>query len=186
MKPIYKIILASFLSIILIVTIFAGYLVSNKRVLTEYVITQINNNLNAELKIKSSDVTIFKNFPNVSLDLIGVSIVKSDTNVLNAQHVYLGFNIKDIFNKNYKIQIISIDSAIINLVVYKNGSSNFDLVKKENQTNSANENFLLDLEKVKLKNIDFGFNDLQSEQNYKTQIHEAEMDGKFKNDAFKL
>jgi len=185
-KPIYKIILASFLALILIVTVFAGYLVSNKRVLTEYVIAQINNNLNAQLKIKSSNVTIFKNFPNVSLDLIGVSIVKSDTNVLNAQHVYLGFNIKDIFNKNYKIQIISIDSATINLVIYKNGSSNFDILKKDNQAEKANDNFLLNLEKVKLKNIDFGFTNLQSKQKYKTLIHEAEIDGKFKSDAFKL
>ncbi len=167
-------------------TIFAGYLINNKQVLTKYVIDQINNNLTAELKIHSSDVTIFKNFPNVSLDLIGVSINKADSAILKAQHVYLGFNIKDIYNKSYKIQIVTIDSAVLNLIIYKNGKSNFDILKIGNENKKGDGHFLLDLEKVKLRNIDFTLNDLQSIQNYKTQIYDAEMDGKFKNDEFKL
>jgi hypothetical protein len=185
-KPIYKIILASCLLILLTLTIFAGYLINNKQVLTKYVIDQINNNLTAELKIHSSDVTIFKNFPNVSLDLIGVSINKADSAILKAQHVYLGFNIKDIYNKSYKIQIVTIDSAVLNLIIYKNGKSNFDILKIGNENKKGDGHFLLDLEKVKLRNIDFTLNDLQSIQNYKTQIYDAEMDGKFKNDEFKL
>ena len=123
-KSIYKIILASFLVILLALTIFVGYLISNKRVLTTYVLEQINSHLTGQLKVSSSDVTVFKNFPNVSLDLTGVSISKSDSIILNAQHVYLGFNIKDIFNKKYQIQIITIDSAAVNLVIYKNGENN--------------------------------------------------------------
>ena len=185
-KSIYKIILASFLVILLALTIFVGYLISNKRVLTTYVLEQINSHLTGQIKISSSDVTVFKNFPDVSLDLIGVSISKSDSIILKAQHVYLGFNVKDIFNKKYQIQIITIDSAAVNLVIYKNGENNFDIIKKGNEAQKGDDNFLLDLEKVKLRNIDFSFIDLQSTQSYNTQIHELEMDGKFKNNEFAL
>jgi hypothetical protein len=185
-KSIYKIILASFLVILFALTIFAGYLISNKRVLTAYFLEQINSHLTGQLKVNSSDVTVFKNFPNVSLDLMGVSISKSDSIILNAKHMYLGFNIKDIFNKKYKIQIITIDSAAVNLVIYKNGENNFDIIKKGNEAQNGDDQFLLDLEKVKLRSIDFSFIDLQSTQKYQTKIHEFEMDGKFKSNEFKL
>ncbi len=185
-KPFFKIILASTLFLLFAAAIFIGYLFNNKRVLTNFVIEQINNNLNAELQVKNSDVTIFQNFPNVSLDLVGVSLQTKTENILTANHLYFGFNIKDILNKNYHIQIITIDSATINLKIDENGKSNLDIVKGRNEQESNNTNFLIDLEKVKLKRVNFNFNDFQSNQQYKTQINEAEFDGSFKNTEFKL
>ncbi len=185
-KPFFKIILASTLFLLFASAIFIGYLFNNKRVLTNFVIEQINNNLNAELQVKNSDVTIFQNFPNVSLDLVGVSFQTKTEKILTANHLYFGFNIKDILNKNYHIQIITIDSATINLKIDENGKSNLDIVKGRNEQESNNTNFLIDLEKVKLKRVNFNFNDFQSNQQYKTQINEAEFDGSFKNTEFKL
>ncbi len=185
-KPFFKILLASTLFLLFAAAVFVGYLLNNKRILTNFVIEQINNNLNAELQVKNSDVTIFQNFPNVSLDLIGVSLQTKTENILTANHLYFGFNIKDILNKNYHIQIITIDSATINLKIDENGKSNLDIVKSSKEQESNNTNFLIDLEKVKLKRVNFNFNDLQSNQNYKTQIKEAEFDGSFKNTEFKL
>jgi hypothetical protein len=185
-KPFFKILLASTLFLLFAAAVFVGYLLNNKRILTNFVIEQINNNLNAELQVKNSDVTIFQNFPNVSLDLIGVSLQTKTENILTANHLYFGFNIKDILNKNYHIQIITIDSATINLKIDENGKSNLDIVKSSKEQESNNTNFLIDLEKVKLKRVNFNFNDLQSNQNYKTQIKEAEFDGRFKNTEFKL
>ena len=185
-KPFFKILLASILLLFFAVAIFVGYLFNNKRVLTNFVIEQINNNLSAELQVKNSDVTIFQNFPNVSLDLVGVSLQTKTEKILTANHLYFGFNIKDILNKNYHIQIITIDSATINLKIDENGKSNLDIVKSSKEQESNNTNFLIDLEKVKLKRVNFNFNDLQSNQNYKTQIKEAEFDGSFKNTEFKL
>jgi len=166
--------------------VFVGYLLNNKRILTNFVIEQINQNLNAELKVKSSDVTIFQHFPNVSLDLVGVSLQTKTDNILTANHLYFGFNIKDILNKNYHIQIITLDSATINLKIDENGKSNLDIVKGSNETESKSTNFLIDLEKVKLKRINFNFNDLLSNQQYQAQINEAEFDGSFKNTEFEL
>ncbi len=185
-KPFFKILLASTLFLLFAAAVFVGYLFNNKRILTNFVIEQINNNLNAELQVKNSDVTIFQNFPNVSLDLIGVSLQSKTENILTAKHLYFGFNIKDILNKNYHIQIITIDSATINLKIDENGKSNLDIVKGSNDQESKNTNFLIDLEKVKLNRINFNFNDLQNNQQYKTQINEAEFDGSFKNTEFKL
>ena len=185
-KPFFKILLASTLFLLFAAAVFVGYLLNNKRILTNFVIEQINNNLNAELQVKNSDVTILQNFPNVSLDLVGVSLQTKTEKILTANHLYFGFNIKDIFNKNYHIQKITIDSATINLKIDENGKSNLDIVKSSKEQESNNTNFLIDLEKVKLKRVNFNFNDLQSNQNYKTQIKEAEFDGRFKNTEFKL
>ncbi|MFA9213871.1 MAG: AsmA-like C-terminal region-containing protein [Candidatus Methylacidiphilales bacterium] len=186
MKPFFKILLASILLLLFTAAVLVGYLLNNKRILTNFVIEQINQNLNAELKVKSSDVTIFQHFPNVSLDLVGVSLQTKTDNILTANHLYFGFNIKDILNKNYHIQIITLDSATINLKIDENGKSSLDIVKGSNETESKNTNFLIDLEKVKLKRINFNFNDLLSNQQYQAQINEAEFDGSFKNTEFEL
>ncbi|MBJ7429605.1 MAG: hypothetical protein JHD28_11730, partial [Bacteroidia bacterium] len=186
MKPFFKILLASILLLLFAAAVFVGYLLNNKRILTNFVIEQINQNLNAELKVKSSDVTIFQHFPNVSLDLVGVSLQTKTDNILTANHLYFGFNIKDILNKNYHIQIITLDSATINLKIDENGKSNLDIVKGSNETESKNTNFLIDLEKVKLKRLNLNFNDLLSNQQYQAQINEAEFDGSFKNTEFEL
>lgn len=185
-KPFFKILLASILLLLFTAAVFVGYLLNNKRILTNFVIEQINNNLNAELQVKNSDITIFQHFPNVSLDLGGVSLQTQTDNILTANHLYFGFNIKDILNKNYHIQIITLDSATINLKIDENGKSNLDIVKGSNETENKNSNFLIDLEKVKLKQINFNFNDLLSNQQYQAQINEAEFDGSFKNTEFEL
>jgi hypothetical protein len=185
-KPFFKILLASTLFLVFFSVVFVGYLFSNKRILTNFVIEQINNNLHAELKVKNSDVTIFQNFPNVSLKLSGVLLQTPNDKILMAQNIYFGFNIKDILNKNYHIQIITIDSATINLKIDENGKSNLDIVKGSNEQDTKNTQFLIDLEKVKLKSVSFNFADFQSNQHYKTLIKEAEFDGSFKNTAFEL
>ena len=105
MKSVFKILLIATLVIALVFAAALGYLISNKKILTDFVLAQINKELSAELKIESSDVTLFKNFPNVSLDLLGVSISKNNSSIFKANHVYLGFNIEDIINKNYHIQV---------------------------------------------------------------------------------
>lgn len=163
-----------------------GYLYNNKHILTNLVINQINANLKAELKVNSTNITLFKNFPHVDLHLQGVSLTNKDDSILIAQNIYFGFNIKDIFNKKYQIQFIKIDSAKLNLLVNNNGVSNFDIVNSSEENKKNNSAFLVQLDKVKFDNIDFTYNNLQTKQLYKTHIHEANFNGKFKSASFKL
>lgn len=188
MKPVFKILLISFLIIALLITAAGAYLINNKKILTAFVLEQINKNLTAELQIEGSDVTIFKNFPNVSLDLIGVSINQSNKTLFKANHVYLGFNIEDIINKKYHIQVIKIDSGLANLAIDENGISNFDIVKKTDTTGSSNDTtqFLLELARVDIDNFELKFQNRQSKQITHCFIHEADFKGKLSADVFEL
>jgi hypothetical protein len=185
-KKIFKILLLTFLIISFITIGIVGYLFNNKQILTEFVIEQINANINAELKVHSTDVTIFKNFPNVSLDLEGVLLSNKQNTIIKANHIYFGFNVKDIFNKKYQIQFITIDSASLDLFVNKDGLSNFDIINKSAENNKNNIAFLLQLDRVNLNKIKFTYNNLQSLQYYKTDINKAVFNGKFSSDEFNL
>jgi hypothetical protein len=185
-KKNFKILLLTFLIISFITIGIVGYLFNNKQILTEFVIEQINANINAELKVHSTDVTIFKNFPNVSLDLEGVLLSNKQNTIIKANHIYLGFNIKDIFNKKYQIQFITIDSASLDLFVNKDGLSNFDIINKSTENKKNNIAFLVQLDRVNLNKIKFTYNNLQSLQYYKTDINKAVFNGKFSSDKFNL
>lgn len=189
MKPVFKILLISSLVIALLITAAGAYLINNKKILTAFVLEQINKNLTAELQIEGSDVTIFKNFPNISLDLIGVSINQSNKTLFKANHVYLGFNIEDIINKKYHIQVIKIDSGLANLAIDENGVSNFDIVKKTETTGSGSSDttqFLLELAQVNMENFELKFQNKQSKQITHCFIHEAAFKGKLSADVFEL
>ena len=186
MKSVFKILLIATLVIALVFAAALGYLISNKKILTDFVLAQINKELSAELKIESSDVTLFKNFPNVSLDLLGVSISKNNSSIFKANHVYLGFNIEDIINKNYHIQVIKIDSGQFQLVVDKKGQANFDIIKPKTTAEKDTSSFLVELEKVKFDNVAIRFTNYQTKQLYHTFLNNAEFEGKFSNKVFDL
>ena len=186
MKSVFKILLIATLVIALVFAAALGYLISNKKILTDFVLAQINKELSAELKIESSDVTLFKNFPNVSLDLLGVSISKNNSSIFKANHVYLGFNIEDIINKNYHIQVIKIDSGQFQLVVDKKGQANFDIIKPKTNAEKDTSSFLVELEKVKFDNVAIRFTNYQTKQLYHTFLNNAEFEGKFSNKVFDL
>ena len=145
-KPL-KFLLYSLVALLLLASGLIGYLLANKNQIKKYAIDQLNAQLDAKITINNIDFTLFKHFPKVSLDMHLVRVTdptQTHKFLLQAEHVYIGFNFYDILRKQYSIKLIAIDSAQLNLYTNLEGKSNFNIFKQDSST-VANHSFLLSL-----------------------------------------
>lgn len=172
------IVLASFV----IVGAIIIYLFSNKQEIVKLAVNQLNQQITAKIELGDADLELFRQFPKVSLDLSNVTIkdpIKQQNNLLEAKHVYIGFNLFDIIRKNYRIKLINIDSASLNLIIDKSGKGNFDILKKDSEEEQKNESFLLELKKVVFSRVQVVYLNKQSKQHYQANVHNMELTGNF-------
>jgi hypothetical protein len=167
--------------IIIVIGIFA-YLLTNKDAIKNYALDEINKQLTVELQVKEADVTLFKQFPKVSLDLQHVSItdpIQPKQYLIQASHVFIGFNLFDIIRKNYNIKLITIDEADVNLYTSKKGVSNYHIFKPTDKKEASNESFLLNLKEVQLNNVSVDYIDHQYQQQHVVVFEAASLYGDF-------
>ena len=145
-KPL-KFLLYSFVAFLLLAFGLIVYLLANKDQIKKYALDQLNAQLDAKISINNIDITLFKQFPKVSLDMHLVRITdptQPEKYLLQAEHVYIGFDFYDIIRKQYSIKLIAIDSAQLNLYTNLEGKSNFNIFKQDTST-TTNQSFLFSL-----------------------------------------
>jgi hypothetical protein len=179
--------LITLLSLLVLGLSLTGYLYISKDRIKNYALAELNKNLSTTLTIEQIDLSLFKQFPKVSLDLNQVHLAnpqqpKSD--LLFAQHVYIGFNIYDIIRKQFNIKLIAIDSATINLVTDKKGKHNFDVLKTQpNTVKSTSDNALFTLKEVLFKGVDVKYTNYQNSQFYDVNLKNIAFSGNFTNSS---
>ncbi len=148
------------------------YVVFNKESIKQQLLNQLNQSLHTKITIEKIGIDFYHNFPKVSLDLEQVKVAdafKRDIHLLDAQHIYVGFNIIDIFNKNYRIRKINIDSGSVHVFVTKKGKANYDILASDSASESAD--FFLHLQQIELNNIRIFYDDRSMEQLYSGLVH---------------
>ncbi len=99
----------------------------------------INESVNASVKFDDYKLGFFKDFPNLSFSLNGVSVVgvdkfKNDT-LAAFKSLDLVFNLSSLFKKSgYEVKSVIINQAVINAIVQKENIANWDIVKDTTQT----------------------------------------------------
>ncbi len=187
LKRLFKILLWIVCVFSLLIVGFVSYLYFNKEQIKSFAISQLNNQLNAEITTGEIDISFFKTFPNVGLDLRNFHLSepgKKSSTLLSSEHLYIGFNIKEIIRKTYNIQLLVFDSAVLNLKIFENGDDNFSIVK-ENK-NDSTENSTIKLKEVRAKNLKLIYNDKQDKQYYNTTFTNLLLSGNFSADVFDL
>ncbi|NDC30650.1 MAG: hypothetical protein EBZ58_06895 [Bacteroidetes bacterium] len=188
MKKLFKIVS---IFILIVILLFAGlftYMYVNQDAIKQYALRQLNAQLKSEISASQIDITVFSIFPNVGLDLKDFRLSEpyhSEKNIIKASHLYLGFNIQNILSKNYKINMLSIDSGFCHLALDKKGKSNFDILLESKDTGKS-EPFWFEMEQVKLNNIFFTFNNEHSKMHYRFNIENTTLSGKFIDKVFDL
>ena len=156
---------------------------ANKNQIKKYAIDQLNAQLDAKITINNIDITLFKHFPKVSLDMHLVRVTdptQPNKYLLQAEHVYIGFNFYDILRKQYSIKLIAIDSAQLNLYTNLEGKSNFNIFKQDT-SKVANQSFLLSLKEVNLNQVNVVYTNKSNKQHYDLRIQNTLLSGDFSN-----
>jgi len=131
---------------------------------------EINKSLNAKVDFTDFGLSLFRNFPNFSLRLDGLSVVgvedfEGDT-LTKISSLRVSLDLMSVIRGSaYEIKSISIIDPMINLKVLENGKANWDITKPSevveeevSDTTSGGE-FQLKLKRFEIKGADFVYDD---------------------------
>ncbi|WP_159947201.1 AsmA-like C-terminal region-containing protein [Polaribacter septentrionalilitoris] len=179
--------------VLLIALIAIPYLFKDK--IVAMVTKTINNNINATVAFKNSDLSLIKHFPLASLTVDDVSVANKapflgDT-LYNAKKLSLDMKITELFKKpdeSIEIKNVTSENGTINIIFNTDGKGNFDIAKKETTTvNSApNSSFSFNINEYQLGNIDFNYIDRATKMNLSVDSIYHSGKGNFKEDIFNL
>lgn len=119
----------------------------------------MNEDFVGSIEIKDSHVSMFANFPYISIDLEDAKIYenkqKNTTPIVDVDDIYVGFDIWTVISGDMEIKKIELDDGKLNIIQHEDGE--FNIVKALSTTKEiedTSEEFHLDLKKVELNNID--------------------------------
>lgn len=178
--------------------LFAGSLVAllflYEDEVKEAIVAELNKHLKAEVKIdpKNIDLTIIKTFPDCSIEfkdllmLEALPIKKRDT-LLFAGQLNLHFNIKNIWNKNYRIEKIKLKDAFAKLRVLKSGKTNYVFWDDSPGTEIQKKDSLnFDLKLISIENCRLSYKDKKGLFKTELEIKKLSFKGHFKESSFDL
>lgn len=156
-----------FLAIMLAALIAFPFLFKKK--IAEAVKTQINNEVNAKVNYEDVGISIFKNFPNMTLSLndveiVGVQSFEGDT-LAHIKKFNIALDIMTIIKSGQKMKVHSITlvEPHINAIVLSDGKANWDIFKPSKEQSSSSEPLDLALSKINIEDAKIAYSDLQAD-----------------------
>lgn len=154
-----------------------------------YILTEINNNLNTKVDIEEINFSVFKKFPYASLEFKNVradEVVekKKKDDLFKIKSIYLQFNIIDIIKKNYVIKKIAVEDGFINLKIDKKGNDNFHFWKKD--TSSVESPFKVELTKLVFENISISTDNEYKQLDFLILVDQLNLSGNFSDKDYTL
>ncbi len=122
-------------------------------------VEDLNKDFRGATELSGSHISMFENFPYISIDLENVKVFeskqKTGTPLIKLNDVYVGFNLWTIISGNMEVKKIKLEEGEINLVQHVNGEFNIvNALSSEKEIESPEEEFHLDLKKIELENVD--------------------------------
>ncbi|MFI5152866.1 MAG: AsmA-like C-terminal region-containing protein [Chitinophagales bacterium] len=170
-KIFFRLLVIPLISFILIVVAAIAVLNFQQQRLVKLAVKELNKELKGELVLDSSQISVFQNFPYVSIALKHVKFYECKLSgskpIFEAEKIFVGFSLSDILKQEYRAKVIFMKNGHIDLLQDRTGKLNIiEAAKLNDDTNtSANKTsgeLNLDLKKIVLKNMNISFLDQQS------------------------
>ena len=140
MKRIAGIIIKSLLGLIILILVllFTVPVIFKEKIKTK-VEAVINESVNAKVTFGDYKLSFFRNFPNLSFSLknlyvVGIGKFEGDT-LAGFKSFDLVFNLGSLLSSSgYEVRSMIIDQAVVNAIILKDGTANWDIAKPSEQT----------------------------------------------------
>ncbi len=165
-------------------------IVYNKQdAIVQDLLTDLNKDFTGHIQIKDSHISMFENFPYISIDLEEVYIheTKEDIGIplVDIHDVFAGFDLWTIIAGKMEIKKIKLKDGKINLIQHRNGEFNITkALSNEEEIESVEDEFHLDLRKIELENIDI--TKLNEANNIKIEAFISDANSKFETSPEKV
>ena len=180
------IVLASLVGVVLIVAGIASALITSSGWLTKQVKKYAPEFVTCQTELGKADLTLFKTFPNVGIDIENVALINSmvgspsDT-LANIDDLTVVLDLKKLLKeKEIVIRKCILEDAFVNLYIDTLGNNNFNVfkTKEDNDTTKTTFDYLVDIEEVKLKNTDLIYTDNRNEMTAHSRGLNLDLKGK--------
>ncbi len=162
MKKLLKLIIYLFIGLVIAIAL-AAYIFSGQ--LEDRVKTEINKQVNAEVDFADVGVSFIKSFPNIGITLDNVVVDGINEfkgkRLADIEEITFNVDLSTIFKSSDAIKINSfeINKPIINILVNKEGSANYDIAKP---SDASGESFDLRLKSYEINDGVLNYTDLSS------------------------
>lgn len=187
MKKFFKI-FAIVIVLLLAAMAVVPYLFKDK--ILDFALNEANKNLNAKVEIGDVSLSMFKEFPDLSVSIEKITVsgtkdFKNDT-LAYIGSLGAGVNLKSIMGgKVIETKDIYLRNAKFNAIINKDGKTNWDIVKTDNKKeiieekkdDSANPEVLF--ESIHLENINVGFTDKTQDMIFTSENININVSGNF-------
>ncbi|WP_343914641.1 AsmA-like C-terminal region-containing protein [Aquimarina litoralis] len=152
-----RILLIVILAPILVVGGLMLYIQSNQSEIIQGEIEKLNKEHKGLVSIGESELSLFSNFPYVSIKVYDVKIFETKEDnapvIMDVKDTYVGFNLWDIVKGNYDIQSLVVEEGVFNIVIHENNTTNIqNSLASTSESESSSTN--IHLKKIRFKNLD--------------------------------
>jgi len=178
-KRLLRFILIPVLSLLILVGIAVAILFTQQQRLVGLAVDQVNKELPGELTVGGSNITIFQNWPYISIGLHNVKFYASkqtsEKPIYEAERMFVGFSLPDILKQKYRVKAIVLKNGRLQLVQDTKGRLNIVEASRiqtdsTSSSSASSQQMDLDIKKFVLKNMDISYQDNQSRQRVSAHI----------------
>ncbi|MBT1702614.1 DUF3971 domain-containing protein [Chryseosolibacter indicus] len=166
MKTLRKLLFYISLTIgILLIALVASVFLFKDKIINEF-IREANKSLNTPVKVGKIDVSVFQQFPKLSIVITDVYVEDSHHGqypLLTAKKISFQMNPIEVWQGNYKIEGLKIIDSETNFKINADGENNYKILKKTKSTGKETVSFALN--NVELEKTVFNYFDLYGKQN---------------------
>lgn len=130
---------------------------------------ELNKQLKAPIHTSKIEFSLLENFPQGTVTLYNVAGMEASTYSSSADTLFklekfsFHFDVIQLWNSNFELQNVTAINGFCHLKVNKSGKANYDIVEA---TSSDTSTFLVALNKVKFKQVDFLYHDKTTRHKY--------------------
>jgi hypothetical protein len=142
-----------------LISILVAVLFWKQDAIVQQLLSDMNKDFKGSVSLKDSHISLFANFPYISIDLEDVKIYedkKCNTKpIADLKDIYLGFDMWTIISGKMEVKKLKLNEGTLNLIQHTDGEFNIaKALSSEKEVADVNEEFHLDLKKIELQNID--------------------------------
>ncbi len=186
MRIIKRILAWTFLVLAILFTGSVFFLKYNKQAVIDVVTAQINANVQAEISVRTIDLTFIESFPNASVyfeDVYCMEVTENPTDTLFAfQEVFFKFSIWDLIRKDYTLQTVEVKDGYVHIKRLENEKDNFHFWKESSDTTRSDSKF--SFPNFKSDNLRLIYEDRPIELSIATQLPNLDISGYYQGDIF--
>ena len=157
--------------IICVLTLFIGAIAvigtQYEAQVVSFVKNELGKKLTREVKFGKIEYSLLSNFPNISVDLVGLetySFKPGDTPFLQLANLHLVFDIIPLIRGEFELGEIILEEGQVNIIFGSNGEPNFNIFKEDMDSSSSKGSFSIDV--IKLENVDIAYKNWKEDEEY--------------------